>query len=65
MERGLEADKELAAMWEGIKRSSRLEVSDQARVSRRRLSQERNFREGWKFNWSDARSQFYSVFDAL
>jgi hypothetical protein len=34
-------------------------------VIRRRLSQERNLREGWKFDWADERRRFQAVFDAF
>ena len=34
-------------------------------VIRRRLSQERSFREGWRFDWSDRQSRFRNVFDAF
>jgi hypothetical protein len=66
MERGLEADEELAAMWEEIKEQfPTSKYRNRRGVIRRRLSQERNFREGWRFDWSDPRSRFYSVFDAF
>ena len=60
-------DAELAAMWDEIKEEfPTAKYANKRGVIRRRLSQERNFREGWKFDWSaDLRSRFNAVFDAF
>ena len=66
MEVALNENAQLKELWEEIK-----QVFDAAKfrnkrgVIRRRLSQERNFREGWKIDWGDERSQFYAAFDAF
>ena len=66
MERALESDEQLGAMWEEIKEEfPTAKYGNKRGVIRRRLSQERNFREGWKFDWSDLRGRFNVVFDAF
>ncbi len=65
-ERALLQDKELMAMWGWIK--ERFDVSkyqNSRGVIRRRVSGERNFREGWHFDWSSERGRFQHVFDGL
>lgn len=62
----LAKDERLGEMWAEVKEQFPTEKFQNKRgVIRRRLSQERNFREGWKFNWSDERSRFSCVFDAF
>jgi hypothetical protein len=65
-ERRLLSDKRLRAAWRKIK--SRFDVKqfqNPAGVTRRRVSGERNFREGWKFDWSKERNRFQELLDAL
>jgi hypothetical protein len=66
MEAALEKDELLAAMWEEIKEQfGTAKYQNKRGVIRRRLSQERNLREGWRFDWADRESRFRSVFDAF
>jgi len=59
-------DRELASAWRALKRHHDHKQYQNSRgVVRRRLSQERNLREGWEFDWSDGRKRFYSIFDAM
>jgi hypothetical protein len=66
LEKQLAADSELQSVWLEIKKHFRLERLRNSRgVIRRRMSQERNFREGWGFNWSTPGKRFLIIFDAL
>ena len=66
MEAQLQEDRRLTGLWEEIKkRFDTSKFRSKRGVIRRRLSQERNFREGWRFNWSDRESRFRHVFDAF
>ena len=59
-------DRELAAQWEEIRKLFGAEKYRSRRgVIRRRVSGERNFREGWQFGWGDDTAQFKVIFDAL
>jgi hypothetical protein len=65
-ERALLENAELMKVWNGIK--ERFDVSkfqNTRGVIRRRVSGERNFREGWKFDWSNERGRFRELFDAM
>jgi hypothetical protein len=65
-ERALQENAELKGTWEEIKRRFGAEQFQNSRgVIRRRMSQERNFREGWKFEWADDRGRFQLFFDAM
>jgi hypothetical protein len=65
-ERALLENKELMATWAGIRERFDVSKFQNARgVIRRRVSGERNFREGWEFDWSNERSRFQHVFDAM
>jgi hypothetical protein len=66
MEAALKKDELLGAMWEEVKEQFATgRYRNKRGVIRRRLSQERNFREGWRFDWGEERSRFYAVFDAF
>jgi hypothetical protein len=65
-ERVLMGDPEIREFWEQIK--ARFEVSrfqNKRGVVRRRVSGERNIREGWDFLWTDEESRFQGLLDAL
>jgi hypothetical protein len=65
-EKALLQDQQLTAAWNDLKRLFKTDDFRNSRgVIRRRMSQERNFRNGWQFDWSDARRRFYLLFDAL
>jgi len=65
-EKALMGDGELSAVWRRIKENFDPGQYQNSRgVIRRRMSQERNFRAGWEFDWEDARSQFGMLFDAM
>jgi hypothetical protein len=66
MEAALKGDPLVREFWEEIEKLFDVpKFRSRSGVIRRRLSQERNFREGWKFEWEDERSQFQAVFDAF
>lgn len=65
-ERALLENKELMAVWAGIKEGFDVSKFQNSRgVIRRRVSAERNFREGWEFDWGNEQSRFQHVFDAM
>jgi hypothetical protein len=65
-ERALLTNRELQADWESIKHCFKVEGFQNRRgVVRRRLSQERNFREGWELDWGDEKKRFQVMLDAL
>jgi hypothetical protein len=65
-ERALLEDDGLSAVWQKIKENFDASQFQNSRgVIRRRMSQERNFREGWEFDWANARRQFDLLFDAM
>ncbi|HWH70353.1 MAG TPA: hypothetical protein VNT26_13285, partial [Candidatus Sulfotelmatobacter sp.] len=65
-EQALLEDEELRRTWEEIKRRFETAQYQNGRgVIRRRMSQERNFRDGWQFDWADARRRFHLFFDAM
>src|SRR5882672_6445278 len=66
-EKALLQNEQLASEWAELKRTFNLKDFQNARgVIRRRMSQERNFREGtWQFDWSDPRRRFHLFFDAF
>jgi len=65
-DRALREDAGLRELWGRIKARFDVTKFQNARgVVRRRVSGERNFREGWKFNWTDERSRFQELLDAL
>src|SRR6266850_867027 len=66
LETNLLQDATLASTWGSLKRHHDHQQYQNAKgVIRRRLSQERNYREGWDFDWVDKRKRFYCIFDAL
>jgi hypothetical protein len=66
LEKQLAADTELQSAWQEIKQHFRPERLQNPRgVIRRRMSQERNFREGWGFDWRSSKQRFLVIFDAL
>ena len=66
LDEALLQNEELASTWREVKRHHDLKTYQNSRgVIRRRLSQERNLREGWEFDWQDQRKRFFSIFDAL
>jgi hypothetical protein len=66
LEARLEADSELREIWREIKSAFDLKPFRNSRgVIRRRLSQERNFRDGWAFDWRSRKQRFLAIFDAL
>jgi len=65
-EKALLAEQELGRAWEEIKRRFATEQYRNSRgVIRRRMAQERNFRDGWEFDWADDRRRFELFFDAM
>ncbi len=65
-ERQLAENRELREAWREIKGYFKIEkYQHPGGVIRRRMSQERNFREGWEFNWRSVRNRFQIIFDAL
>src|SRR4051812_36978996 len=55
-ERRLREDPDLRVFWERIKKRYEVEKFQNARgVLRRRVTGERNFRAGWKFDWGSER----------
>jgi hypothetical protein len=66
LENQLANDPELLAAWHELKRHFKVERFQNHRgVIRRRMSQERNFREGWGFDWRSSKARFLVIFDAL
>lgn len=62
----IETDEELQNTWKEIKQRWGTLIKRNARgVVRRRLSQERNLRGDWFFDWQDARKKFELFFDAM
>ena len=62
----LKRDEELLKSWKQIKkRWDVASLQNRRGVIRRRMSQERNFRGDWNFDWRNARRRFYLFFDAL
>ena len=66
-EKALLQDEQLAAEWTELKRLFNVKDFQNSRgVIRRRMSQERNLREGgWQFDWTDPRRRFHLFFDAF
>ena len=65
-ETALANDEQLGAMWAEVKEQfPTAKYQNKRGVIRRRLSQERNLREGWRFDWADQRGRFHAVFDAF
>lgn len=65
-ENTVKRDRELKKTWNQIKQ--RWDVSlfrNPHGVIRRRMSQERNFRDNWAFDWHDTKSKFHLFFDAM
>ena len=66
LENQLANDPELLAAWNELKRHFKIaRFQNQRGVIRRRMSQERNFREGWAFDWRSSKARFLVIFDAL
>ena len=66
LETNLLQDETLSATWLKIKKHHDPQKYQNTRgVIRRRLSQERNLREGWDFDWSNEKKRFYAIFDIL
>jgi hypothetical protein len=62
----IKRDDELQRSWAEIKKRWDLTKFQNTRgVIRRRMSQERNFRPDWGFDWNDSESKFHSFFDAM
>ena len=65
-EADLKHDVELSRCWHQLTTKFKVESFQNARgVIRRRMSQERNFRDGWEFEWQDERKRFFVLFDAF
>jgi hypothetical protein len=65
-ETGTLENRELQSKWNEIRELFGAEKYQSRRgVIRRRVSGERNFREGWQFGWDDEAGRFKTVFDAL
>ncbi len=65
-EKALLRDEQLKRAWKELKRRFETSQFRNARgVIRRRMSQERNFRDGWEFDWKDAGRRFQLCFDAM
>jgi hypothetical protein len=59
-------DEELKRSWIQIKERWDISKFKNARgVIRRRMSQERNFREDWNIDWGNSENKFHVFFDAL
>jgi hypothetical protein len=66
VEAELISEPDLNATWRELKAQFKLDsFKNRKGVIRRRLSQERNFRDGWKFQWRTPRERFLLLFDAL
>jgi hypothetical protein len=66
IEAEIKRDNELKSAWEKIKANWDItEFQNSRGVIRRRMSQERNFRANWDFDWKDSKRKFYLFFDAL
>lgn len=65
-EKAVKADKDLMKVWRELKLAYRPgRYANTRGVIRRRMSQERNFREGWEFDWTSPETRFRVLFDAL
>lgn len=65
-ENAVNRDRELKRIWQQIKKRWEIAKFQNSRgVIRRRMSQERNFRENWDFDWSDQKRKFNVFFDAM
>jgi hypothetical protein len=59
-------DAELLQTWLEIKQRWGIHIAPNSRgVIRRRLSQERNLRGDWRFDWQDEKKKFELFFDAM
>lgn len=66
IEASLKNDAELGKAWNSIKSRWDVQTYRNPRgVIRRRLSQERNLRGDWSFDWQDEKKKFDVVFDAM
>lgn len=66
IETSLKRDPALAKAWADIKARWNTKEHENSRgVIRRRLSQERNLRGDWQFDWNDETKKFFSAFDAM
>lgn len=66
LENQLANDADLIGAWNELKRHFKVaRFQNQRGVIRRRMSQERNFRDGWSFDWRSSKSRFLVLFDAL
>jgi hypothetical protein len=66
LETTVKHDQELATAWKQIKKRWDIKSHQNPRgVIRRRMSQERNFRENWEFDWKDAKKKFFLFFDTM
>jgi hypothetical protein len=62
----LQRDADLKKVWRQIKARWDVSVFQNSRgVIRRRMSQERNLRENWGFEWTDPKGKFFLFFDAM
>jgi hypothetical protein len=62
----LKHDPELLKAWKQLTNKFHVGTFQNPRgVIRRRMSQERNLREGWEFEWKDDRGRFLVLFDAF
>jgi hypothetical protein len=65
-ESALLADQKLFAAWTKVKSYCEIKSHQNSRgVIRRRMSQERNFRSHWEFDWSNDEGKFSVLFDVL
>jgi hypothetical protein len=62
----LQFDPNLARAWKRLKASfATEEYANRGGVIRRRMSEERNFRRNWDFNWKQRKARFQVLFDAF
>lgn len=65
-ETAIREDEKLLSAWEEIKARWDTKLFQNSRgVIRRRLSQERNLRGDWEFDWVDTKKKFHLFFDAM
>ncbi len=65
LEEVLAYDERLRLAWARLKRSFNVDKHAKNGVIRRRMSEERNFRSSWAFQWKSPQQRFVLLFDAL
>ncbi|MDZ4402098.1 hypothetical protein [Prosthecobacter sp.] len=66
VEAALSEDADFDNSWRLIKSHfDHSKLANRSGVIRRRLSQERNFRQGWEFSWATKKQRFLALFDAM